>query len=81
MHDGSRPLAMVTGASSGIGLAISQELVDHGFDLVVALMKGKDHVVAGSPKNRAQVAAAKVLAEKVTAAMHGATSKPGSGRS
>jgi hypothetical protein len=42
-------------------------------------MAGKDHVVAGSAKNRAQVAAAKVLPDKVTASMHGAMAKPGSG--
>lgn len=33
---GSRPLALVTGASSGIGLEIARELVERGFDLVVA---------------------------------------------
>jgi short-subunit dehydrogenase len=43
-----------------------------------ALFKGKDHVVAGSLKNRAQVAAAKVLPDRTLAATHGKASKPGS---
>jgi short-subunit dehydrogenase len=30
------PLAVVTGASTGIGRALAQEFVDHGFDLVIA---------------------------------------------
>lgn len=31
-----RPLAVVTGASSGIGRALAQEFVDHGFDVAIA---------------------------------------------
>lgn len=31
-----RPLALVTGASSGIGLELAKQFADHGFDLVVA---------------------------------------------
>src|SRR5436190_3580943 len=31
-----RPLAVVTGASSGIGLELARQFADHGFDLVVA---------------------------------------------
>ncbi|HEY3831578.1 MAG TPA: SDR family NAD(P)-dependent oxidoreductase [Acidimicrobiia bacterium] len=45
-----------------------------------ALMSGKDRVVAGSMKNKVQAAAAKVMPDKVTAAMHGTMSKPGSGQ-
>jgi uncharacterized protein len=53
------------------------EVARDGFE---ALMAGKDHVVAGSTKNKVQAAAAKVLPEKVTAAAHAPMSKPGSGR-
>ena len=41
-----------------------------------ALMAGKDHVIAGSVKNKAQVAGGKVLSEKARAAMHAAQTKP-----
>jgi short-subunit dehydrogenase len=34
-QDGAAPLAVVTGASTGIGRALAQEFVDHGFDVVV----------------------------------------------
>lgn len=52
------------------------DVAREGFE---ALMAGKDHVVAGSAKNKAQVAAAKVLPDTLTAAVHGALSRPGSG--
>jgi short-subunit dehydrogenase len=45
-----------------------------------ALMAGKDHVVAGSLKNKAQVAAAKVLPDTLTASMHAAMAKPGAAK-
>ncbi len=32
---GARPLAVVTGASSGIGLELARQFAEHGFDLVV----------------------------------------------
>jgi uncharacterized protein len=35
-NTGARPLAAVTGASSGIGLELARELAEQGFDLVVA---------------------------------------------
>lgn len=34
--DGNRPLAMVTGASSGIGLHLALEAASHGYDLILA---------------------------------------------
>jgi short-subunit dehydrogenase len=36
MGTATRPLAVVTGASSGIGRALAREFADHGFDLVIA---------------------------------------------
>jgi short-subunit dehydrogenase len=36
MNASTRPLAVVTGASSGIGLELARECAQHGFDLVVA---------------------------------------------
>lgn len=36
MSDPARPLALVTGASSGIGLALARQFAEHGFDLIVA---------------------------------------------
>jgi short-subunit dehydrogenase len=36
MTEPHRPLAVVTGASSGIGLALARQFSKHGFDLVVA---------------------------------------------
>lgn len=46
-----------------------------------ALMAGKDHIVAGSLKNKAQVAAAQAMADKAIAAVQGTLTKPGSGKS
>ncbi|MBV9714855.1 MAG: SDR family NAD(P)-dependent oxidoreductase [Solirubrobacterales bacterium] len=33
---GSRPLAVVTGASSGIGFELARQFADHGYDLIIA---------------------------------------------
>ena len=35
MSESTAPLAVVTGASTGIGRALAQQFVDHGFDLVI----------------------------------------------
>jgi uncharacterized protein len=35
-HPGERPLALVTGASSGIGRELARQFADNGFDLVIA---------------------------------------------
>ena len=40
------PLAVVTGASTGIGRALAQEFVDHGFDVVVAADEPEIHDAA-----------------------------------
>lgn len=56
----------------------SAELVARqGFE---ALMAGEDKVVAGSFKNKAMAAAAKVMPDKVSAEQHRKLSEPGSGR-
>jgi hypothetical protein len=46
-----------------------------------ALLAGQDHVVAGSMKNKAQVAAGRVMPETVKAKMQAAETEPGSGES
>jgi short-subunit dehydrogenase len=51
-------------------------VAEQGFE---ALMKGKDHAVAGSVSNRIMAGAAKVTPETVKAQMHRAMSEPGSG--
>jgi uncharacterized protein len=51
------------------------EVARQGFE---ALMKGKDHVVAGSMKNKVQSGLAQVLPETVTAEMHRKQTEPGS---
>ena len=43
-----------------------------------ALMAGKDHVVAGSFRNKVQSTVAQVTPDKVTAEMHRKLSEPGS---
>jgi uncharacterized protein len=49
------------------------EVAKDGFE---ALMAGKDHVIAGSAKNKAQVAAGKLLPEQARARVHAAQTKP-----
>lgn len=51
------------------------EVAKQGFD---ALMAGKDHVVAGSLKNKVQATAAKVIPEPAKAKIHADMAKPGS---
>ncbi len=53
-----------------------REVARDGFK---ALMKGKDHIVPGSKRNKLGVAAAQVVADKAVAAMQGRLVKPGSG--
>jgi short-subunit dehydrogenase len=52
------------------------EVARDGFE---ALMSGKDHVVAGSLKNKLMTAAAKITPERGKAAAHARLSEPGSG--
>jgi uncharacterized protein len=53
------------------------EVAREGFE---ALMAGKDKVVAGSFRNKAQAASSKVLPETARAEMHGKMAEPGSGK-
>jgi len=46
MMEPHRPLAVVTGASSGIGLELARQFSKHGFDLVVAARGPEIHSVA-----------------------------------
>jgi len=52
------------------------EVAKDGFE---ALMAGKDHVVAGSAKNRMQAAAAKVMPQTAAAATHAKQTQPSDG--
>lgn len=42
----TRPLALVTGASTGIGLALARQFAQHGFDLIVCAEEDELHVAA-----------------------------------
>ncbi len=44
--DSTRPLALVTGASSGIGLELARQFANHGFDLIVAADDDGIHAAA-----------------------------------
>jgi short-subunit dehydrogenase len=50
-------------------------VAEQGFN---ALMRGKDHIVAGSMKNKLMVAASKILPDTTKARMHRSMSEPGS---
>jgi uncharacterized protein len=52
------------------------EVAKDGFE---ALMAGKDHVVAGSAKNRMQAGAAKVIPQTAAAAVHAKQTQPSDG--
>jgi short-subunit dehydrogenase len=62
-----------------IGAGKKDDPADVARDGFEALMSGKDHVVAGSIKNKVMTAAAAVLPQKAVAAAHRRMSEPGSG--
>ena len=72
----TKPFAVVTGASSGIGYELAKQFAEHGFEALVA---GKDHVVASSFKNKVQSTVAHVLPDTTTAGIHRKQTEPGSG--
>jgi len=43
---GATPLALVTGASTGIGRALAAQFADHGFDVVIAAEEDEIHAAA-----------------------------------
>jgi len=61
-----------------LGQSKKDDPADVARDGFEAMMAGKDHVVAGSIKNKAQVAAAKVLPDPAVSAAHAKLSEPGS---
>jgi short-subunit dehydrogenase len=48
----TRPYALVTGASSGIGRELAKQFADHGFDLMVAAEDDDIHAAASELHNR-----------------------------
>jgi len=63
-----------------VGADKKDDPADVARDGFEALMAGKDHVVAGSFKNKVQSTMAQVTPDKVTAEMHRKLSEPGSAR-
>ena len=55
MKASSRPLAVVTGASSGIGFHLSRLCIEHGFDLVIAADQGIEEAAAALAADGASI--------------------------
>ena len=53
-RDPQRPLALVTGASTGIGLELARQFADHNFDLVIAAEDDPLETAAASSPRRAR---------------------------
>jgi len=70
-----RPLAIVTGASSGIGFHLAQRCVDHGFDLLIA---ADEPAIAGAAGTRrrpgVEVEPLEVMARRATNGSSGSPS-------
>jgi uncharacterized protein len=65
MLDTARKLAVVTGASTGIGLELARQCAQHGFDLIIAANEGKIDKVADELR-RERVAVEAVNADLAT---------------
>jgi uncharacterized protein len=52
MRTPSRPFAVVTGASTGIGFHLAEQCVDHGFDVLVAAGESAIHTAAAELRTR-----------------------------
>lgn len=81
MTTATRPLAVVTGASSEIGLELAKQFARHDFDVVLAaedaeLSTAADEVRAGGA--RVESAAARLLPDEAKAKQQGKLMKPGS---
>ena len=62
-----------------IGQGPKDDLADVARDGFVPMMAGKDHVVAGSMRNKMQAAAGRVMSDPAKAKMQGGMTKLGSG--
>jgi uncharacterized protein len=54
-ESGKKPLALVTGASSGIGRSLVRTFVDHGFDVIAAAENDKIHELLTDASGAVQV--------------------------
>jgi len=77
----TRPFAIVTGASSGIGLELAREAASRGCDLLRfdAMEKGDPGVIAGL-SNKLRAALANVVPDVLLAEQHRKMTEPGSAR-
>src|SRR5579883_2813046 len=62
----TRPFAVVTGASSGIGLALARQFAEHGFDLLVTATGGSNLDAAAQALSRHGTAVQAVPADLAT---------------
>jgi short-subunit dehydrogenase len=56
----TRPLAVVTGASSGIGFELARQFAEHGYDLIIAAEDSAINAAAQQLQNGAAVEAVQV---------------------
>ena len=74
-----RPLALVTGASSGIGFELARQFAEHGFDLVIAAEDAAINTVAHQLSDGVRVGrASRLMPDSAKAEMHRKMAEPGS---